>query len=219
MRIGILGSGEVGRTLGTGFVSRGDQVMIGSREPNSTDLTKWKSDVGGRGSTGSFSGAAQFGDLLVLAVLGQAAESVLEIAGPDHFSGKVVIDTTNALDFSKGMPPGLFTDGRRSLSERIQGKVPKAKVVKCFNTVPNVLMVHPSTEGGTPDMLICGDDAAAKAQVVEILHSLGWPRVIDVGGLSEAVWLEAWVPLWVRIGNALGRYDIAPKIVASRSDP
>jgi 8-hydroxy-5-deazaflavin:NADPH oxidoreductase len=213
MKVGILGSGDVGKALGRGFAARGHEVMIGSRSPNSPGLIEWKKSVGARGSTGTFAEAAKHGQLLVVATLGQAAEAAVELAGPAHFAGKVVIDTTNPLDFSKGMPPGVFTQGDRSLAERIQAKIPKARVVKCFNTVPNSMMVDPKTPNGAPDMIICGDDAAAKREVAEILTTFGFPRTIDVGGLREATWLEAWTPLWVRIAGALKNYNVAMKIV------
>ncbi len=187
--------------------------MIGSRTPNSPGLTEWKKSVGARGSTGTFAEAAKHGELLVVATLGQAAEAAVELAGPAHFSGKVVIDTTNPLDFSKGMPPGVFTDGRDSLAERIQAKIPKGRVVKCFNMVPNSMMIDPKTPDGAPDMIICGDDPAAKREVTQILTTFGWPRTIDVGELREATWIEAWVPLWVRIAGALKSYNVAMKIV------
>lgn len=213
MKVGVLGSGDVGRALGRGFASRGNEVMIGSRTPKSPGLVAWSKEVGSHGRTGTFAEAAQFGEVLVVAVKGDAAEAALELAGPDRFAGKVVIDTTNALDFSAGMPPGLFTDQKRSLAERIQAKLPKAKVVKCFNIVPNSLMVDPKAPGGPPDMVICGDDAGAKLRVTEILRSFGWAGAIDIGALKEATWLEAWVPLWVRIAGALQSYNVAMKIV------
>ncbi|MCI4358521.1 MAG: NAD(P)-binding domain-containing protein [Thermoplasmata archaeon] len=213
MNVGILGSGDVGKALGRGFVARGDSVMIGSRTPESSGLTDWIAEVGARGRTGTFGQSAAFGEVLVVATNGQAVEAAIELAGAEHFTGKLVIDTTNALDFSRGMPPGLFTDGKQSLSERIQRKLPGAKVVKCFNVVPNSLMVNPKTKEGAPDMLLCGDDEGAKKRTKEILTSFGWTGVIDLGGLKEAVWLEAWVPLWVRIAGALGNYNVALKVV------
>ena len=213
MKVGVLGSGDVGKALGRGFASRGNEVMIGSRTPKSPGLTAWAKETGPHGKTGTFAEAAQFGELLVLAVNGQAAEAAIELAGPAHFAGKVVIDTTNPLDFSGGMPPGVFTDRKVSLAERIQTKLPKAKVVKCFNIVPNSLMVDPKPTGGIPDMLICGDDAGAKQRVTEVLRSFGWAGAIDIGGLKEATWLEAWTPLWVRIAGAMKSYNVALKIV------
>jgi 8-hydroxy-5-deazaflavin:NADPH oxidoreductase len=130
---------------------------------------------------------------------------VIGLALPKNFEGKLVIDTTNSLDFSKGMPPGSFTGLNDSLGERIQRKLPKAKVVKCFNTVPNSQMVGPTDK--SVEMLICGNDAGAKRQVVSILKEFGWAGAIDLGGITEARWLEAFVPLWVRTSMAVNSWN------------
>ena len=213
MRVGVIGSGVVGRALATGFVTAGHEVKVGSRSPASEELTAWKKKVGPQGSTGSFAAAAAHGELVVLAVPGAAVEQALDLAGPANLKGKVVIDVTNPLDFSKGMPPGIFVGVNDSLGERIQRKLPDARVVKCFNIVPNTQMVHPHGKDGPPDMMICGNDATAKATTVEILKSFGWPGASDLGGIAGARWLEALVPLWVRVGGALQTWDHAFKVV------
>src|SRR3972149_263765 len=134
MKVGILGSGDVGRTLGKGFASRGHDVKIGSRSPRSEALQKWLKDSKGKASTGSPAGAAgPHGGVLVLAILGEATEEAIDLAGPKNFDGKLVIDVTNPLDFSKGMPPGLFVGTTDSLGERIQRKLPKGRGGKCVN--------------------------------------------------------------------------------------
>src|SRR5207249_3202154 len=147
---------------------------------------KWWRETRGKTSTGSPSETAAHGEVIVLATLGAAAEEAIELAGRDNFDGKVVIDVTNPLDFSKGMPPGLFVGTTDSLGERIQRRLPKAKVVKCFNIISNVSMVDPKVPGGPPDMLIAGDDAAAKKKVTGILKEFGWPGSIDIGGIDGA---------------------------------
>ncbi len=185
MKVGILGSGAVGQTLGRGFASRAHDVMIGSRTSDSERLRTWRGEVGARGQTGTFAETAEFGDLVVVAILGTATESVLEMAGPSHFAGKLVIEVTNPLDFS-GDGPLLFVGLTDSLGERVQRKPPAGKVVKCFNIVPNSVMVDPDLPGGPPDMIICGDDSEAKRQVTDILGDFGWPSVIDIGGIEEA---------------------------------
>jgi len=205
MKVGIIGSGVVGQALGRGFASRGHEVMIGSRTPETEKLNSWKEKSGKMASTGTFAEAAAFGSTLVLATLGTAAEEAIDLAGPSNFQGKLVIDTTNPLDFSKGMPPGLFVGTTDSLGERIQRKLPEAKVVKCFNIVGNSQMVDPTYEG--VEMMICGNDKAAKEEVVKILKEFGWKGVIDVGGIEGARWLEALVPLWVRVGIALNNWN------------
>ncbi len=213
MKVGIIGSGEVGRALGSGFASRGHDVKIGSRKPKSADLVAWRERAGGKASTGSFAEAAKHGEILVLAVRGAAAEEAVKLAGPENIGGKVLIDATNPLDFSSGPAPGLFVGVKDSLSERVQRVLPDAKVVKCFNTVSNGQMVDPKFAGGAPEMLIAGNDAAAKKTVAGILKEFGWPGAVDVGGIEGARWLEALVPLWVLVGSKIGRWDHAFKVV------
>jgi predicted dinucleotide-binding enzyme len=213
MKIGILGSGDVGRILGKGFASRGHDVKLGSRNAKSKEVQAWLKETKGKASTGSPAEAAAHGEVIVLAVLGAAVEQAIDLAGPKNFDGKVVIDTTNPLDFSKGMPPGLFVGTTDSLGERIQRKLPKARVVKCFNIVGNVNMVDPKVPGGPPDMLIAGDDAGAKKKVTAILKEFGWPGAIDVGGIDGSRWLEATVPLWVRVCTAVGDWNVAWKVL------
>ncbi len=200
-RVGILGSGVVGQALGSGFSSRGYEVMLGSRTPRSDKLMAWAKKAGTNATTGSFAEAAGYGDIVLIATLGTVAEEVVDLAGVENFDGKLVIDTTNPLDFSSGAPPGLFVGLTDSLGERIQRKLPNAKVVKCFNTVPSSQMVHPTYENAR--MLICGYDVAAKRKVTGILKEFGWEGSIDCGGIDGARWLEAIVPLWVRVGTAL----------------
>ena len=206
MKVGILGSGKVGQTLGLGFARQGHEVTIGTRTPDSEKLQAWIREAGSGAKTGTFADAAK-AELLVLACLGSAVEDVINSAGPTAFAGKTVIDTTNPLDFGNGGSPGLFVGLTDSLGERIQKRLPKAKVVKCFNTVPNSLMVNPGALGDRREMLICGDDSTAKSRVAEILREFGWTGAIDVGGIDGARWLEALVPLWVRVSNAVGTWD------------
>jgi len=213
MKVGVLGSGDVGQALGRGFASRGHEVKLGSRSPNSEKLQAWLKKAGGKSSTGTFAEAAAHGELIVLATLGTGTEEALDLAGPEKFSGKVIIDATNPLDFSRGMPPGLFVGLTDSLGERIQRKLPSAKVVKCFNTIGNVQMVDPKFVDGQAEMMICGNDAAAKQQVAEIVKSFGWPGVIDIGGIEQARWLEALVPLWVGVGAALNTWKHGIKVL------
>jgi 8-hydroxy-5-deazaflavin:NADPH oxidoreductase len=211
LKIGVLGSGVVGKTLGKGFSIQGHSVKIGSRNPDNEKLKEWRKEAKGDASTGTFAEAASFGELLVFAPLGSALDDVVNLAGPKNFDGKIVIDTTNALDFSRGMPPGLFTGPNDSLGERLQKRLPMARIVKCFNTVPNSRMVNPADK--TAEMLICGNDAEAKKKVGQILKDFGWAGAIDIGGIKEASWLEALVPLWVRTASSINSWNSMFKVL------
>lgn len=206
MRVGIVGSGDVGQALGRGFASRGHDVKLGSRTPDSEKLRTWRKETKGTVSTGTFAEAAAHGEVVVLATLGTATEDAIALAEPEHFRGKPVIDATNPLDFSRGMPPGLFVGTTDSLGERVQRMLPEAKVVKCFNTVPNAQMVDPKFRGVAPEMLICGNDAGAKATTTQLLRDFGWPGALDVGTIEAARWHEALVPLWARVGAVLNTW-------------
>ena len=209
-RVGILGSGVVAQRLGRGFAKHGYRVMLGSRDPSK--LEAWRRETPEEVAIGSFAEAAAHGEVVVLATAGSGTESAIELAGPEHFVGKLVLDASNPLDFSRGVP-GLFLGTSDSLGERVQRKLPGAKVVKCFNTVSNGQMVDPRFREGAPPMLICGDDAEAKVQTDRILKRLGWPGAVDVGGIDAARWLEALVPLWVRLGQRLNTSEHAFKVV------
>jgi predicted dinucleotide-binding enzyme len=212
-RVGVLGTGEVGRRLATGFRSRGHDVMIGSRDPGKAELTEWLSADGAGIESGTFAEAAEHGELLVVAVLGNAAEEAIAAAGPDRFSGKVVIDATNPLDFSRGFPPKLSITGEDSLGERIQRALPNAKVVKAFNTIGNAYFVDPSFSEGQPTMLIAGDDEGAKRTVHDALADFGWSDTVDIGGIEGARELEAICIAWVKIGGARGAWDHGFKLL------
>jgi predicted dinucleotide-binding enzyme len=151
----------------------------------------------------------------VLCTLGEATENAIKLAGTPNFDGKLVIDATNPLDFSQGMPPGLFVGTTDSLGERVQRLLPTARVVKCFNIVNNQTMTNPRMKEGLPDMIICGNDEAAKRQVGELLKQFGWAEPIDIGGIEGARWLEAYTALWVRLALKLGSWTIAAKILKS----
>lgn len=213
IRVGILGSGEVGRALAKGFAGLGHEVKIGSRDAEK--LREWAESAGERISHGTFEEAARFGDILVLATLGTGTESAIRIAGIEHFDGKVVIDTTNPLDFSQGLPR-LAIGHTDSLGEQVQRLLAKAKVVKAFNTVGNALMVNPDLPGGPPDMFLCGNDDDAKKIVSQICEHFGW-GVIDLGPIESARHLEPMCMVWVLHGIRSGSWGHAFKMLRRES--
>lgn len=203
--VGILGSGTVGQSLGRGFAARGYSVMIGTREPEK--IESWRTEAPGPRQVGSVADAARHGPIVVLATNGSATEEVVRQAGVGSFDRKLVLDVTNPLDFSAGRLPGLFVGTSDSLGERVQRLLPTAEVVKCFNTVGNSQMVDPKFAEGRPKLLLCGDSKSAKGRVDAIAREFGWSGTIDVGGIEAARWLEALVPLWVRVSMALNTWD------------
>jgi len=209
VKVGILGSGDVGKALARGFAGLGHQVKIGSRSPQK--LTDFLKDTAGV-SSGSFEETARFGDVLALATLGAGTEEAIGLAGPKNFDGKVVIDATNPLDFSGGMPPKLFVGHTDSLGERVQRWLPGARVVKAFNTAGNAFFVKPDFPGGPPDMFIGGNDAAAKKIVSQICEHWGW-GVIDLGGIEASRYLEPMCMVWVLHGAVSGSWTHAFKML------
>jgi 8-hydroxy-5-deazaflavin:NADPH oxidoreductase len=196
MKVGVLGSGDVGKVLAAGFTSLGHEAKIGSREPEK--LEEWVKTTGKGASAGTFEEAARFGDVLVLATLGVGTENAIRLAGAKNFAGKVVIDATNPLDFSKGYPQ-LYVGHTDSLGERVQRWIPDARVVKAFNTVGNALMIKPKLPGGPPDMFLCGNDEDAKKLVSQICGEFGF-GVVDIGGIEGSRYLEPMCMVWVLHG-------------------
>jgi 8-hydroxy-5-deazaflavin:NADPH oxidoreductase len=212
-RVGVLGSGEVGRRLAAGFRSRGHDVMIGSRDPGKPELREWLSGDGAGMEAGTFAQAAEHGELLVLAVLGNAAQEAIADAGTDNFSSKVVIDAMNPLDFSGGFPPKRSSRGEDSCGGRVQRALPDAKVVKAFNTIGNPYFVDPNFSDGEPTMMIAGDDESAKRTVGDVLADFGWSDTVDIGGIEGSRELEAICIAGVKIGGARGSWDHGFKLL------
>lgn len=210
MKIGILGSGDVGLKLADGFIATGHTVKIGTRSPEK--VTSWAVRHGGRASAGSFADAASFGEIIVLATLWEGTPSALQLAGARNFSGKVVVDVTNPLDFSKGVPPKLAVGHTDSGGETVQRLLPDAQVVKAFNIVGNPHMFKPDFRGGPPTMLICGNDERAKKSVTEILDAFGW-ETVDIGRIEEARLLEPLAMLWIAYYFKTGTANHAFKLL------
>ena len=214
-KVGVLGSGDVGKALAVGFAKYGHDVIVGTRSPEK--LRDWRSGTAsqvegaGRHGTigvGSFADAAEFGDVVVLATLFTGTEHAIELAGPKQFAGKVVIDATNPLQFRDDGPPTLIYGHTDSGGEHVQQWIPNARVVKAFNIVGNRHMVDPDFPGGTPDMFICGNDADAKQTVEAILTQFGW-NTVDIGGIEGSRLLEPLCILWVVYGLTTNTWDHA----------
>ncbi|MEZ4263392.1 MAG: NADPH-dependent F420 reductase [Polyangiaceae bacterium] len=213
MKVAVLGTGDVGKTLGKAFIALGHEVKMGAREATNEKAAAWCKEMGDKASHGTFADAAAFAELVVLATLGAANQAVLEAAGPDNLAGKILIDTTNPLDMSKGFPPSLSVGHTDSGGEAVQRLAPKAHVVKAFNTVGNAHMFKPAFEGGPPDMFICGNDEEAKKKVSALLvEGFGW-GVVDLGGIEASRHLEPMCLVWVLHGARSGSWNHAFKLL------
>jgi len=215
LKIGVLGTGAVGRAVGGKLMELGHEVVFGTRDLAKT-MAETKPDYMGnppfsawikahpKAKLVPFADAAAHGELLVNATAGAASLKALSAAGERNLAGKVLIDISNPLDFSKGMPPSLTVCNTDSLGEQIQRAFPKAKVVKTLNTMTNLVMVNPALVAkGDHDVFLSGNDAGAKAKVAEILRSFGWKRVIDLGDITTARGVEMVVPVWVQLMAAM----------------
>lgn len=215
MKIGVLGTGMVGQTIGSKLIELGHEVKLGSRTAANEKAGAWSDKAGSRASRGTFADAAAFGELLFNCTPGEASLEVLAAAGEANLASKILIDVSNPLDFSKGMPPTLFVGNDDSLGERIQRAHPALRVVKTLNTVNCQVMVDAGrVNGGDHSMFLCGNDASAKASVRELLTSgFGWRDVIDLGDITSARATEGYLPIWLRLWGALKTGDFNVKVV------
>jgi predicted dinucleotide-binding enzyme len=225
VRLGILGTGVVGKTLAARLDGLGHDVMIGTRDPEET-LARTEPDTYGNPPfsawqeehpevrLGTFGEAAVHGEMVVNATAGAVSLEALELAGEDNLNGKVLIDLANTLDFSQGMPPTLSVSNTDSLGEQIQRRFSGAKVVKTLNTMNAYLMVDPAQLAATDHtVFVSGDDAEAKTTVTEFLRSFGWTDIIDLGDISTARCAEMLLPIWLRLFGALQKPIFNFKIV------
>jgi predicted dinucleotide-binding enzyme len=203
MQYGVLGTGVVGLAISNRLAELGHEVMIGTREPakSADKLTSRHEAV----KVDTFAEAAAFGQLVFNATNGAASLEALRLAGEANLNGKVLVDVSNPLDFSKAMPPTLLVSNTDSLGEQIQRAFPQVKVVKSLNTVTANIMVYPQQiANGAHHVFVSGDDAGAKAQVVAILKSFGWVHIVDLGDITAARGAEMYLPIWLRLWGALG---------------
>jgi 8-hydroxy-5-deazaflavin:NADPH oxidoreductase len=215
MRIGVLGTGGVGQTLASKLVALGHGVMMGARRADNEAAAAWEKEAGQLADAGNFAEAAGFGELVVNATAGAASLDALAAAEAENLAGKILLDVSNPLDFSAGMPPTLTICNTESLAERIQQAFPEARVVKSLNTVNAALMVDPGMLPDRHTIFVAGDDADAKETVKGLLVDFGWPAgdVMDLGGIDAARGMEMYLPLWLRLFGATGKATTTVKVV------
>jgi predicted dinucleotide-binding enzyme len=215
MKIGVLGSGDVGRVLAAGFLKHGHQVMLGTRDPKKQEVRDWMSQTPGS-QAGTFEETARFGELVVLAVLGRIAGDVIDLAGPENLAGKTLVDACNPIADDPPVNGVLkYTTGpNESLGEWIQAKIPAAHVVKAFNSVGSGFMVNPQFSQGTPTMFYCGNDEHAKNEVVWLIRQFGW-KPYDCGTITSARALEPLCILWCLPGFLRNEWRHAFKMLTA----
>ncbi len=225
MRIGVLGTGIVGRSLAEGLARIGNDVSIGTRDVDSLmardepdqmgtpPFASWRGeheDIG----VAAFAEVGDGAELLVNATHGTASVAALTAAGAGTVDARIVIDVANPLDFSGGFPPSLWVTNTDSLGEQIQRAFPAARVVKAWNTMTAALMTHPEAlADGDHTFVLCGDDEDAKTQVADFLRAFGWRDIVDLGDITNARALEAYVIMWVRMFSALDSPMLNIKVV------
>ncbi|SDL33855.1 NADPH-dependent F420 reductase [Arthrobacter sp. ok362] len=224
MKIAVLGTGVVGRTIAGALAGLGHDVVIGTRDPQATlartepnmmgtaPFAQWHAANSGI-SLAAFADAADGAELIVNATNGGGSLAALAAAGTGNLAGKIIMDIANPLDFSQGMPPSLNPVNTDSLGEEIQRAFPQSRVVKTLNTMNASVMVDPArVAGGDHSVFVSGDDADAKAAVTELLKGFGHRDVIDLGDITTARGSEMLLPIWLRLWGALGTGEFNFKI-------
>jgi 8-hydroxy-5-deazaflavin:NADPH oxidoreductase len=217
MKIGVLGTGNVGDTIGSRLIELGHEVMMGSRTATSEKVLAFAAKHKGKASSGTFADAAAFGELIFNCGKGVEAMAILKSAGEKNLNGKVLIDLSNPLDFSKGFPPSLSVCNTSSIGEEIQKAFPEVRVVKSLNTMSCHLMVNPlSLNNGDHDVFMGGNNANAKKTVSDLLESFGWKpeHIIDLGDISSARGMEMILPIWLRLYGSKNSANFNFKIVS-----
>jgi predicted dinucleotide-binding enzyme len=225
MKIGILGTGIVGRTLAAAFAGAGHDVMIGTRDVDAL-LARTEPDAMGSPPFSAWhaehqdiavrtcSETGEHGDVWVNATLGSGSLDALTAAGGKSTDGRIVMDTSNPMDLSKGFPPSLFVSNTDSLGEQLQRALPGIRLVKVWNTMTAGLMTNPlALADGDHSVPICGDDPDAKANVTDLLRAFGWRDVVDLGDLTNARGMEAYLLLWLSMYGVAGTPMVNTKIV------
>jgi predicted dinucleotide-binding enzyme len=212
---GVLGTGVVGQTISSRLIALGYHVRMGARQAGNEKAAAWVKAAGASASEGTYADAANFGSVIFNCTSGSGTLAALGAAKADNLRDKILVDISNPLDFSKGMPPSLFTPTGDSLAEQIQRAYPSTRVVKALNTITASVMVEPTrVGGGEHDVFVCGNDAAAKAQVAALLRDgFGWKTVHDFGDITGARALEGYVLFWVRAWATLGTAEFNLRLV------
>ncbi|MBK6783987.1 MAG: NAD(P)-binding domain-containing protein [Saprospiraceae bacterium] len=217
MKVAVFGTGMVGDTIGSKLIELGHTVMMGSRTRDNEKAKNFVAKNGEKAKNGTFSEAAEFGDIIFNCTAGVASLEALRSGEEKNLAGKIIVDISNPLDFSKGMPPSLAVVNTNSLGEEIQKTFPQSKVVKTLNTMWCGIMVNPAMiNGGDHNVFVCGNDTSAKEEVTNILTSFGWKdkNILDLGDITKARGTEMYLPLWLSIYGATSNGAFNIKLVS-----
>ncbi|MBI3170012.1 MAG: NAD(P)-binding domain-containing protein [Chloroflexi bacterium] len=215
MNIAVLGSGQVGQTIGSKLVQLGHDVMMGSREEANPKAVVWAKEEKHNAVFGTFANAAAFGEIIFVCTLGSVTLDALYLAGAANLKGKILIDTTNPLDYSDEKHWKLTVCNTDSLGEQIQRAFPEAMVVKTLNTLYCTVMVDPEKLVETTDVFVSGNSATAKASVIKILHDwFHWKRIIDLGDITTSRAVEMYALLWRSLRLAKSSHSFNIKVVS-----
>lgn len=217
MKIAVLGTGIVGNTIGSKLVSKGHDVMMGSRSSDNPKAAAWVASAGSNASQGTFADAARFGEVIFNCTSGAGSLEAMKLAGAENLRGKIVIDVANPLDFSQGFPPSLSVCNTDSLAEQIQQAFPEARIVKALNTMNCNVMVNPGLVPGDHNVFVGGNDQEAKEAVIGYLIDwFGWRRenIIDLGDITSARGTEMMLPIWIRLFGSMGNPNINFHVVS-----
>lgn len=207
MNIGIIGSGDVAKSLASGCLNLGHRVTMGTRNPEKLiDFTNDKKSI----LIDNLSNTCKNSELIILAVSWKGVESAIKLMGLENLTNKIIIDVTNPLKHVDG--PNLALGFDNSGGETIQSLIPHAMVVKALNSVGHDLMINPKFSEGTPDMFICGNDENAKTQVTQLIKSFGW-NTIDIGNIEESRLLEPLAMIWIKYGFKYNEWNQAFKLL------
>ncbi|MEM1360825.1 MAG: NAD(P)-binding domain-containing protein [Pseudomonadota bacterium] len=215
MKYAVLGTGMVGHTLASKLISLGHEVRMGYREATNQKATDWADAHGPNAGYGTYASVANWAERVIFAVNGAKLLETADAVTDAGVAGKTVIDVTNPLDMSQGMPPTLIPDlsNTTSAGEQLQLRLPEAWVVKTLNTMNHLLMVDPGRLPGEHDVFLCGDNDDAKANAIALLTEFGWNRPIDLGPLAAARGTEGMMPFWLRLWGTVGSADFNYRIV------
>lgn len=218
MKIGVLGTGIVGNTIASALISNGHEVKMGSRSANNEKNIAFVVNTGNQNaSAGTFEDAASFGEIIFNCTAGSASLEALKLAGATNLNGKILVDISNPLDFSKGMPPSLSVCNTNSLGEEIQKEFRDVRVVKTLNTMWSKLMVNPSLVNyGDHNVFICGNDEEAKKVIIDlVLIPFGWLKknIFDLGDITKARGTEMYLSLWLSLYGTIDSGAFNIKIV------